>query len=111
VIAGNPGPLPRLLYPATPMAGMDVGYAPVSGMLTYLKEAGDKVRKGETICEIIDPLNPDTRRARAPVKARTAGVLFSRKPNGRLAWPGMGVFRIAGAKPLAHRKGLTGLDD
>jgi hypothetical protein len=28
-----------------------------------------------------------------------------------LAWPGMVAFRIAGPKPLAHRKGMSGLDD
>ena len=39
------------------------------------------------------------------------GILFSRKPDGRLAWPGAVVFRIAGAKVLAHRKGMSGLDD
>ena len=47
----------------------------------------------------------------ATVKARTDGILFSRRTDGRLAWPGMVLFRIAGAKRLAHRKGLSGLDD
>ncbi|MBI1774280.1 MAG: succinylglutamate desuccinylase/aspartoacylase family protein [Proteobacteria bacterium] len=111
VIAGSPGPLPRLLAQATPTPGMDVGYAPAHGMLTFRKPAGAKVRAGETVCEVIDPLNPDTRKARVPVKARTSGILFSRRPNGRLVWPGMVLFRIAGAKALPHRKGLSGLDD
>ncbi len=111
VIAGNPGPLPRMLAQATPVPGMDVGYAPAHGMLTYMKAAGAKVRAGEVICEVIDPLNPDTRAARAPVKARTSGILFSRRPNGRLAWPGMVLFRVAGAKALPHRQGMSGLDD
>jgi hypothetical protein len=43
--------------------------------------------------------------------SRTDGILFSRRPDGRLAWPGMVTYRIAGAKPLAHRKGMSGLDD
>jgi uncharacterized protein len=45
------------------------------------------------------------------VLARTDGILFSRKLDGRLAWPGAVLFRIAGAKLLAHRAGLSGLDD
>lgn len=111
VVSGNPGPLPRAKCSATPMDGMDVGYAPSAGVLTYLKPEGSKVRKGKTICEVIDPIGADPLNARTPVKARTDGVLFSRRPNGRLAWPGMVIFRIAGPKPLPHRTGKSGLDD
>ncbi len=50
-------------------------------------------------------------KARTPMRSRTDGMLFSRKRDGGLAWPGMVAFRIAGAKPLAHRKGMSGLDD
>ena len=110
-VAGNPGKTPKPLCSATPISGMDVGYAPSEGILTYLKPEGAKVRKGETICEVIDPVAADPTKARTPVKARTSGVLFSRRTDGRLAWPGMVCFRIAGAKPLKHRKGATGLDD
>ena len=49
--------------------------------------------------------------ARTPMLSRTDGMLFSRKRDGILAWPGMVAYRIAGAKPLAHRKGMSGLDD
>lgn len=111
VIAGNPGKPPKPLCPATPISGMDVGYAPSEGILTYMKPEGAKVRKGETICEVIDPVAADPLKARTPIKARAAGVLFSRRLNGRLAWPGMVCFRIAGAKPLKHRLGASGLDD
>ena len=50
-------------------------------------------------------------KARKQMLAHTDGILFSRRRNGGLAWPGMVAFRIAGAKPLAHRKGMSGLDD
>lgn len=111
VIEGNPGPLPKPLVAATPMEGMDVGYAPVGGVLVYKKPVGSKVKKGEVICDIIDPLSPDPLNARTPMKATTDGVLFSRKPDGRPVWPGGGCYRIAGPKPLPHRKGRSGLDD
>jgi hypothetical protein len=111
LIAGNAGPLPKLKTGATPIAGMDVGYAPRAGMLTYLLAKGTRVRRGQTVCEVIDPADPRGPKARVPVKARTDGILFSRRTDGRLAWPGMVLFRIAGAKRLAHRKGLSGLDD
>ena len=50
-------------------------------------------------------------KARTPVPSRTDGIVFSRRPDGRVTWPGMVLFRLAGRKPLAHRKGLSGLDD
>ena len=111
IIAGRAGPLPRLKSAPTPISGMDVGYAPRRGFLVYHVAAGAKVKKGAAICEIIDPADPRGARARTQMLARTDGILFSRKRNGALAWPGMGAFRIAGAKPLAHRKGMSGLDD
>ena len=103
--------LPRLKVQATPITGMDVGYAPRTGMLVYHLPKGSRVRKGQAVCEVIDPADSRGPKARTQVLARTDGILFSRKLDGRLAWPGANVFRIAGAKPLAHRKGMTGLDD
>ncbi|MGH8674840.1 MAG: succinylglutamate desuccinylase/aspartoacylase family protein [Burkholderiales bacterium] len=111
VVAGRARELPRLKAGATPIGGMDVGYAPKTGILVYHAPRGGRVRKGEPVCEVIDPADSRGPKARAQVVARTDGIVFSRKLDGRLAWPGMVVFRIAGKKPLAHRKGLSGLDD
>lgn len=109
-VGGRKPPLPRLKAKITPIAGMDVGYAPQTGMLTYRKQPGEVVRKGDTICEIIDPLAGDLRK-RVAVKSGTNGLLFSRRANGLLVYPGMVLFRVAGEKPLAHRIGKSGLDD
>ena len=111
VIAGRVRPLPRLKSAPTPISGMDVGYCPVRGFIVYRLAAGAKLKKGDVVCEIIDPADPRGPKARTPMLSRTDGVLFSRKRDGGLAWPGMVAFRIAGAKPLAHRKGMSGLDD
>ena len=70
-----------------------------------------KCKRGDVVCEIIDPADPRGPKARTPMRSRTDGMLFSRKRDGGLAWPGMVAYRIAGAKPLAHRKGMSGLDD
>ena len=111
IVAGRPGVLPKLRAEATPIAGMDVGYAPKTGVVVYDVPRGARVRKGAVVCEIIDPLDPRGPKARTPVRSQTDGVLFSRRLDGRLAWPGAVLFRIAGAKPLEHRKGMSGLDD
>ena len=111
IIAGRAGPVPRLKARATPIAGMDVGYVPKPGILTYLAREGERVKKGQAVCEVIDPADPRGPRARTPMLSKTDGILFSRRTDGRLAWPGMVAYRIAGARPLAHRKGMSGLDD
>ncbi len=111
IIAGRAGPLPRLKAQATPISGMDVGYAPRPGMLVYHVAKGSRVRKGTPVCEVIDPADARGPKARTQVIARTDGILFSRKLDGRLAWPGAVVYRIAGARLLAHRRGMSGLDD
>jgi uncharacterized protein len=110
-ISGRAGKLPRLKAQATPIGGMDVGYSPKSGILTYHVPKGARVAKGDIVCEVIDPMDTRGERGRTPVRSRTDGVLFSRRPDGRLAWPGMVLFRVAGAKLLAHRRGMSGLDD
>ena len=111
IISGRAGKLPRPRTDATPIGGMDVGYCPKAGLLVYHLPKGSKVRKGMPVCEVIDLSNARGPRARTQIVARTDGILFSRKRDGRLAWPGMVVFRIAGARLLAHRKGMSGLDD
>jgi hypothetical protein len=111
IVAGRAGPLPRLKAQATPIGGMDVGYAPRTGMVVYHVPKGAKVRKGTSVCEVIDPADARGPKARTQVLAQTDGILFSRKLDGRVAWPGAVLFRIAGAKLLEHRKGLSGLDD
>ena len=111
VVAGRAGPLPRLKSAPTPISGMDVGYCPVPGFIVYRLAAGAKIKRGDVVCEIIDPADPRGPKARTPMLSRTDGMLFSRKRDGGLAWPGMVAYRIAGANPLAHRKGMSGLDD
>ena len=111
VIEGKAGPLPKLKSPPMPISGMDVGYCPKNGFLTYAVAAGAKVKKGDVICEIIDPFDPRGAQGRTAMLSQTDGILFSRRMSGALAWPGMVAYRIAGAKPLAHRQGMSGLDD
>ena len=111
IVAGRSGVLPRLKSAPTPISGMDVGYCPVAGFMVYCLPPGAKVKKGDLVGEVIDPADPRGPRARTPMRARTDGILFSRRRDGALAWPGMVAYRIAGAKPLAHRKGMSGLDD
>ena len=111
VIKGSAQPLPRLLSPAMPMSGMDVGYSQGTGFLVFHLKPGTRVKKGQAICDVIDPANPHGPKARTTYKSQTDGVLFSCRLDGYLSWPGQVMYRIAGAQPLPHRLGASGLDD
>ncbi len=111
VIKGAAQPLPRLLSPAMPMSGMDVGYSQGTGFLVFHEKPGTKVKKGQAICDVIDPANPHGAAARTTYKSQTDGVLFSCRLDGYLSWPGQVMYRIAGAEPLPHRINASGLDD
>lgn len=102
--------MPDLLAEASPIEGMDVGYAPHPGFLTFHKAPGETIAPGDIVCEVIDP----TRRAdqaRTPVAAQGGGVLYARGFDGAVTYPGQVLFRIAGQEPLAHRIGRSWLDD
>jgi predicted deacylase len=111
IVAGTRRPLPRLKSAPTPISGMDVGYCPVAGFIVYRLAAGAKLKRGDVVCEIIDPADPRGPKARTPmaVAHRRHAVLPQEGRRARV--PGMVAFRIAGPKPLAHRKGMSGLDD
>ncbi len=111
VVAGKAAPLKKMKTAAAPISGMDVGYSTGTGFLVFHVKPGAKVKKGQAICDVIDPANPNGPKARTTYKSATDGVLFSRRLDGYLSWPGQVMYRIAGPKPLAHRIGMSGLDD
>ena len=111
VVAGKVAPLKKMKTGPAPISGMDVGYSTTTGFLVFHVKPGAKVKKGQAICDVIDPANPNGQQARTTFKSATDGVLFSRRLDGYLSWPGQVMYRISGPKPLAHRIGMTGLDD
>lgn len=111
VVAGPAAPIAKMKTAAAPISGMDVGYSTGTGFLVFHVKPGAKVKKGQPICDVIDPANPHGPQARTTYKSGTDGVLFSRRLDGYLSWPGQVMYRISGPKPLAHRIGMSGLDD
>ncbi|MEJ1156665.1 succinylglutamate desuccinylase/aspartoacylase family protein [Prosthecomicrobium sp. N25] len=110
-IAGEPPPLPPLKTQSIDVEGMDVGYAPSPGFVTYERAAGDRVSPGDVVCHVIDPTTPEADGGRVAVCARQEGVIYARSLDGFVVTPGKVLFRIAGAEPLAHRRGRSWLDD
>jgi len=110
-VAGDAGPLPPPACSITPADGMDVGYAPGPGFTVFHRSAGDVVAAGDLICEIVDPTAASAEERRRPVHARSEGTIYARWLAGVYVPPGRVLFRIAGPRPLAHRRGRSWLDD
>jgi len=109
-LGGTAPPRPALVADATPIEGMDVGYAPHPGFLTFHRKPGERIAKGDVICDVIDPTRP-LAEARTPIAARGSGTLYARGFDGAVTYPGQVLFRIAGEDILTHRIGRSWLDD
>jgi predicted deacylase len=90
--------LPAPLCEATPLEGVEPLYAPHAGILVYTRELGERVKAGDEIADLIDPVSGDVTVLRAAVD----GVFFARSAH-RHVIRGMNVGKVAGAK--AYREG------
>lgn len=98
-IRGEPQPMPELLAPATPLAGSEQFYAPVSGILVHRAEIGDLIRVGDALFDIVDPLTDET----VTITSKTEGVFYMRRAI-RFVTAGAPLGRVTGTKPV--RKGV-----
>ncbi len=103
-IQGSAPDLPALVSEATPLTGVDYIKAEVPGIVTYLKQVGEHVKKDETIAEILNPLARSQVDKIIPVKSSTDGLLFSRNVD-RFARPGKIMAKVAGKEPLREDSG------
>lgn len=93
-VAGDPGPLPPLQPPATPLDGVDMIRTPVTGIIVWKRCPGDRVEKGEVVAEVVDVSDPFA--PRTPLSSCTAGVVFGNVRH-HLVRPGQIVVKVAGA--------------
>lgn len=100
LVSGAPGPLPRLTCEATALDAMQQVRAPAEGLVHYRARLGDRLRAGDLIAEIIDPIGAIT-----PVLATTDGLLFARHSQ-TYAWPGKVIGKVAGTARLSERTGM-----
>jgi predicted deacylase len=104
VIAGEPPPLPEPQCDATPFAGVDVVKSPAAGVIAYKRRLGERVKVGDVVAELVDPMAENPAEARRPIVTRADGLLFTRRRT-RFARAGEGIAKVAGPVPLEHRKG------
>jgi predicted deacylase len=82
---------------ATPLEGTERIDAPHAGMVVYLRALGERVRAGEAIADLIDPVSGHT----TPLTTSVDGVFFGRLAH-RYVIRGMNVAKVAGAHPIRH---------
>lgn len=100
VISGPAGrELPRLACEATELTAMEQIKSPIEGLVAYRAQLGDRLRKGDIVATVIDPLGET-----ADIAAGTDGLLFARHSQP-YAWPDKVIGKISGVTPLAGRQG------
>jgi predicted deacylase len=104
LVAGDPGPLPRVPAEATAFDATEVARSPIAGIVAYRQALGAHLKKGDLLCEIVDPMATDPARSRVPVHAGTDGLLLSRALHKSVR-PGDSLGKIVGTVPLASRQG------
>lgn len=108
-IAGDAGPPPTPVRPATRLDAVDVLDAP-AGLVVYQRELGTEVEEGDVIAIVYDLANPDPDAAKTEIASRTAGRFFARTEQ-RYVHCGDRIAKIAGSTPLQHRKQGALLED
>lgn len=86
-----PAPLPPLIAEATPLAGSLNLSTPTSGVIAWHRQPGDRVKRGDAIAEVIDPIAGTTTLLESP----TDGVLYARDTQ-RFVTAGSRVAKVAG---------------
>jgi uncharacterized protein len=94
-ISGTAKPLPTLRFPATPLAGSEQFYAPVSGILVHRARIGDRIRVGDPLFDIVDPLTDRI----TTVTSHNEGVFYMRRAI-RFVTAGAPLGRVTGERPV-----------
>jgi len=102
LISGEAEELPPLRNDATPLRGVEHVKATVPGVVVYFKKPGEKIKKGDVIAEIVNPLGMDQNSRVTHAKSNIDGVLISINVD-RFARPGRLLAKIAGKEPLIDK--------
>ncbi len=95
--------IPRAALPApvcqpTPLEGVEPISAPHGGIIVFQRQLGERVKAGDAIADLIEPVSGN----KTTLRASVAGVVFARTAHRHLL-RGMAVCKIAGAQ--AYRAG------
>jgi predicted deacylase len=95
VVAGEVKAPPPLAQPATPLAGSQQLTAPVSGIVVYRAQVGARLKAGDPVFDIVDPISD----AVTTVTTTNDGVFYMRRAI-RFVYAGAPMGRVTGATPI-----------
>ncbi len=102
LLSGKATELPPLPNPATPLRGVAHIKAATPGVVVYLKKPGDKIKKGDIIAEIVNPLADGRNNRITHAESNIDGILISVNVD-RFARPGRLLAKVAGKEPLTGK--------
>jgi predicted deacylase len=102
LVDGAPARLPALACEPTPLAGSIPVVAPHGGVLVFLRELGDALRRGEPVAEIVNPADGIATVLESP----TDGVFYARESR-RFVPAGTRVAKVAGREAVRSGKLLS----
>lgn len=94
-LRGVAQPLPALVREPTPLSGSEQFYAPASGILVHRAAPGDRIRPGDPLFDIVDPLTDEA----LTVHSHTEGILYMRRAI-RFVTAGAPLGRVTGTRPI-----------
>ena len=97
-VEGQAPPLPALLSPPTPLAGVEPVVSAVGGLIVFCAQVGDYLEAGQIVAHVIDPITDRV----TEVACERAGLLYVRSIR-RMASAGMAIAHVAGV--TAYRQG------
>lgn len=102
LISGDWPEAPLFCCDATPFAGAQYAYAPHPGVVSFLQPLGARVRVGDPLFEVLDPLTD----RHSIVRASTDGILYARE-RLRFAQPGLWLAKVAGTRLIRQGRLLS----
>ncbi|AKU23853.1 M14 family metallopeptidase [Massilia sp. MB5] len=96
--AGVAAALPAPLCAMTPLEGSEPIIVPHAGVLVYHRQLGERLKAGEVVADVIDPVSGHT----TPLRCTVDGIFYARTAH-RHVLRGWNVGKVAGAQ--AYRAG------
>jgi hypothetical protein len=102
LISGDWPAAPPTCCDATPFSGAQYAYAPHPGVVSFLQALGARVKVGDPLFEVLDPLTD----RHSVLLASTDGILYARE-RLRFAQPGLWLAKVAGSTPIRQGRLLS----
>ncbi|PAU52888.1 peptidase M14 [Pseudomonas sp. PIC25] len=102
LIAGDWPAAPESCCEGMPFEGTELLFPPHTGVVSFLRRAGEWVERGDALFQVIDPLDDRC----TTVHASVSGVLFAIERQ-RYARPGYWLAKVAGRDPIRQGRLLN----